>query len=431
VNFLRTAGPLYDRGDHTEDIDTADSLALKVFEARFLEEVEKGENGNLLGLVANPVVSLHWYRIETMDAVSTLLRLPEWRWDTFGSDCRLLTNALAAQDAKDDASSGHREIDGQLSGLYSSVTFLVAMRGHIGAAQARLTSTMSDVMVAHARVQEEEVAGENTSDGISERLSEGWVMNDLPWTMYCLGRGADAAEIMTATGWAWSKIDALVDSCAAEDSEIRARGSTERSKQATQSAEQWSWTIRLGYVLCTSWREVPAAEIIAELPSPETLESYVTKVGVQPTPVGYRNGFKSLPLMAALVCEKLEQHDDALAYAAVALRYTTEPSASTDMRPTTLSQAHALRGRILASKGAKEEAERSFSAAIDCAHTNGLRLLEMYAIRDLKKCVLDSDERSSEGIQRLKAVLTEMEGPPAELTKLLGGGLDAEAILKS
>jgi hypothetical protein len=45
--------------------------------------------------------------------------------------------------------------------------------------------------------------------------------------------------------------------------------------------------------------------------------------------------------------------------------------------------------------------------------------------------VLDSDERGSEGIQRLKAVLTEMERPPAELTKLLGGGLDAKAILRS
>ena len=426
VNFLRTAGPLYDRG---EDIDAADSLALKVFEARFREEAEKGENGDLLGLVNSPVVSFPWYRIETRNALSALLRLPEWRWDAFGIDCRLLANALVDQDAKADPSTGYDDASTSLHG--TTATFLIAMRGHIGAAQLHLTSAMSFVMAAHARVQEEEIAGKDSSDNYSNRLTEGWVMNDLPWTMYCLGRGADAAEIMTATGWVWSKIDAFVDIIAAEDSEVRGRGSTELSRQATWSAEQWSWTIRLAYVLCTSWREVPAAEIIAELPSPETLESYVTKVGAQPTPSGYRLGFKSLPLMAALVCEKLEQHDDALAYAAVALRHTTEPSASTDMRPTTLSQAHALRGRILASKGAKEEAERSFSAAIDCAHTNGLRLLEMYAIRDLKKCVLDSDERSSEGIQRLKAVLTEMEGPPAELTKLLGGGLDAEAILKS
>ena len=55
----------------------------------------------------------------------------------------------------------------------------------------------------------------------------------------------------------------------------------------------------------------------------------------------------------------------------------------------------------------------------------------MFALRDLKKHVLDGDGRGEEGIQRLKAVLSEMKGPPAELTKLLGEGLDAEAILRS
>ena len=61
----------------------------------------------------------------------------------------------------------------------------------------------------------------------------------------------------------------------------------------------------------------------------------------------------------------------------------------------------------------------------------GLRLLEMFALRDLKKHVLDSDGRGEEGVRRLKAVLREMHGPPAELTKLLGEGLDAEEILRS
>jgi hypothetical protein len=55
----------------------------------------------------------------------------------------------------------------------------------------------------------------------------------------------------------------------------------------------------------------------------------------------------------------------------------------------------------------------------------------MFALRDLKKCILDGDGRGEEGTQRLKAVLKEMKGPPAELTKLLGGGLDAEAIMRS
>jgi hypothetical protein len=52
-------------------------------------------------------------------------------------------------------------------------------------------------------------------------------------------------------------------------------------------------------------------------------------------------------------------------------------------------------------------------------------------LRDLKRCVYDVDGRSEEGIRRLKAVLQEMKGPPGELTKLLGNGLDAEEILGS
>jgi hypothetical protein len=34
-------------------------------------------------------------------------------------------------------------------------------------------------------------------------------------------------------------------------------------------------------------------------------------------------------------------------------------------------------------------------------------------------------------VKQLKVVLKEMEGPAAELTKLLGGRLDAEEILRS
>ena len=43
----------------------------------------------------------------------------------------------------------------------------------------------------------------------------------------------------------------------------------------------------------------------------------------------------------------------------------------------------------------------------------GLRLYEVLALRDLKKCILDSDGRGDEGTRRLKAVPKEMKGPPA------------------
>ncbi len=101
------------------------------------------------------------------------------------------------------------------------------------------------------------------------------------------------------------------------------------------------------------------------------------------------------------------------------------------MRPPTRALGHCLRGRVLAAQGKKEAAEAAFEEAIEISHRTGLRLLEMFALRDLKKHVLDGDGRGEEGIRRLKAVLREMKGPPAELTKLLGEGLDAEAMLRS
>ena len=92
-----------------------------------------------------------------------------------------------------------------------------------------------------------------------------------------------------------------------------------------------------------------------------------------------------------------------------------------DRRPTTQALGHSLRGRVLASQGEAAEAEAAFEEAAEAAHSKDLRLFEMFALRDLKKCVLDADGRGDEGTQRLKAVLQEMKGPPAKLTKLLGG----------
>ena len=130
------------------------------------------------------------------------------------------------------------------------------------------------------------------------------------------------------------------------------------------------------------------------------------------------------------MCEKLEQLDDALLHLEKALR--VDPNdLTTDMRPTTHAEGHSLRGRVFAAQGKPVEAEAAFEQAVAVAHKSGLRLLEMLALRDLKKCVLDKDGRGVEGIRRLKAVLQGMKGPPTQLTKLLGEGLDAEEILCS
>ena len=75
--------------------------------------------------------------------------------------------------------------------------------------------------------------------------------------------------------------------------------------------------------------------------------------------------------------------------------------------------------------------EAAFEAAVAVSHRHGLWLLEMQALGDLKLHVLDKDGRGGEGTRRLKAVLQRMKGPAAELTKLLGDGLDAEEVLRS
>jgi tetratricopeptide (TPR) repeat protein len=141
----------------------------------------------------------------------------------------------------------------------------------------------------------------------------------------------------------------------------------------------------------------------------------------------------------AQVCEKLGRHGDALLYAAKVRRY--DPSAgggeadarqrSDDMRPTTHAAADALRGRALARLGRAEEAEAAFEEAAGVASGHGLWLLEMLALRDLKLHVLDKAAgRGVEAGARLKAVLSKMKGPSSELTKLLGGDLDAEEFMR-
>ena len=185
--------------------------------------------------------------------------------------------------------------------------------------------------------------------------------------------------------------------------------------------------------------------------------------------VDYRGGvgvscFQSPPssycellLLAAEVCEKLERPADALLYLDRALRVDPHDP-STDMRPYTHAVGLALRGRMLTAIGKAEEAEAAFEESIEVSHRTGLRLLEMFALRDLLNAhtssqpivhrstsaaasaapdhdaassVDDAAAAAAAGImRRLQAVLKEMKGPTSELTRLLGSGLDAEEILR-
>ena len=56
-----------------------------------------------------------------------------------------------------------------------------------------------------------------------------------------------------------------------------------------------------------------------------------------------------------------------------------------------------------------EQATEAFEAAIKEAQTAGWRLLELFALRDLKLSVLDKSGRGAESVRRLKAVLKQMK----------------------
>eukprot|EP01043_Picozoa_sp_COSAG02_P013690 COSAG02_NODE_552_length_20429_cov_28.014068_12_plen_630_part_00 len=345
------------------------------------------------------------------------LRLPEWDWKVL--DGLNLARAWCSYDHELDAYTD----EGVAPSL--PTPFLWGLRGDIST-----TNTCFDFSLAQCQHWMSELSGPHEVI-VRERL-EYRVARHMGYVLWILGRQEDAAKLMTEIGITWATADVRVDALAVTSHRVRERGTkVDDGGNTMTTAEEVAWTCKLSYVLCTSWREVPPADVVAALPSPDVLDSYVTGV----TKNSRRSQPKSLfvhnlLLMAAEVCEKLERPDDALLYVAKAMR-VDDNDPDTDVRPTTHARGHALRGRMLATHGKQEEAEAAFERSIEISHRTGLRLFEMFTLRDLKKHVLDNDGRGEEGIRRLKGVLKEMKGPPAELTKLLGGGLDAEAILRS
>eukprot|EP01046_Picozoa_sp_COSAG06_P029309 COSAG06_NODE_2708_length_6408_cov_2.142970_1_plen_1860_part_00 len=347
------------------------------------------------------------------------MRLAGWDWALVDRIDTL--NVLRSYNFDEDALNTN-----QCDAMMETTPLLPTLRGDIGTANAGFDVSL-DAVRRHVAVQ----------DGVHSvhvnwriGLACGWFC--LPFALMQLGRHGEAAKVMTDAGITWQTADARADAQAVADIGLRERGSTAQGNPAPMwCAEDLSWTLKLQYVLCTTWREVPVADVIAALPSPDLLASWQI-VSSHPywQNLRLRSGSNNVVLLAALVCEKVERPADALLYLEKALR-VGENDPTTDMRPTTHAIGHALRGRMLAAQGKKVEAEAAFEQAVEVSHRTGLRLLEMFALRDLKKCILDGDGRGEEGTKRLKAVLVEMKGLPAELTKLLGGGLSAEEILRS
>ena len=520
-----------------------DQLYIEFFQAAATSALQRGQAG-----AQECIASFNFN--------APVLRMPEWKWDQldraleiYDYDPDLGTAALASSDKPSPMMSLWPAVRaGDIAKSNQCFDTLIKVTKDIAAGESSIAgmpaAEMAQLMTSLSQM--------DTASGAIHAL-------------HLLGRDQDATDLMNSLQTTWATADAVIDELVQSPAAamvtalglgIRPRGSMARLPGIPSSAEDYSWTIRLSYVLVTTRRDVSAAEVVAALPSPDVLDSYVGDISeISGEQRRTRDGMHSLTLLAALVCEKLDKLDDALLYVDQALRRTPrqtfvearaavvadattaateiiatmqhvksfpepvqeaikgalqlgEPgirqlitmtvnnpqTASTagksdgfkadvaaqllvgdfeevlkaqypevqiaeggneaqaaaaaaaaavgagseeeidptiDTRPTTITQGQALRGRVLAAQGKKAEAEAAFEEAVKTAHTCGLRLFEMFALRDLKKHILDGDGRGEEGLRRLRVVLQEMKGPAAELTKLLGDELDAEAILRS
>ena len=96
--------------------------------------------------------------------------------------------------------------------------------------------------------------------------------------------------------------------------------------------------------------------------------------------------------------------------------------------PSSHILANCIKGRILARRSQLGLASAAFEAAVEQAKSLGLWLLEAFALRDLKLCVLDVIDHSDHGSRRLGAALRQLVGPADKLTPLLNG-LDASELM--
>ena len=116
----------------------------------------------------------------------------------------------------------------------------------------------------------------------------------------------------------------------------------------------------------------------------------------------------NLFLHLALMCEKLGHDEGVLLYVTAALE--TDHKQAGCNTPMTRSIALMLRARIQAVRGNLADAARDFENAAALMNQAQVWLLEAYALRDLKLCVLDAMDHSEHGSRRLGAVLRRL-GP--------------------
>ena len=238
-----------------------------------------------------------------------LVRLPGWRWDLCGDDAEV----PAVANTQEYSQIGATGMNYTTAGPYFS-----ALRGNVGAANSAFDTNVASLHSMMADTDPAAVAAISVDAGITRAF----LPFELVPVLLSLQRTEDAARILTTLGLTWATADAAADRMEAAWSApgglgsilksvqlIRPRGSPARAAEPPDftlpffSVEGWVWTVKLCFVLCTTWREVPEADVIAALPSPEQLDAYVKGTSAM------MYGFTCLHLLAAQVCDPPRNSD--------------------------------------------------------------------------------------------------------------------------
>ena len=193
--------------------------------------------------------------------------------------------------------------------------------------------------------------------------------------------------------------------------------------------DSFSWSAKLNLAL-VSEGVVTKQELQSLLPTPHQLADY-GRTSIESDESGYNScrvhQVSVAPhLLAALVCEKYDMDDEALAY--IATIFDVDLVLGGDFKVTSHVLAFCLKGRVMARRGELQAAAGSFEEAVQLLEKHELWLLTAFALRDLKLCVLDEMGHGDHCAKRLGAVLRRLGGSASSLSKLLSG-LDVAAMM--
>ena len=199
------------------------------------------------------------------------------------------------------------------------------------------------------------------------------------------------------------------------------------------TAEQFSWLLKLYWIMVAPDPGVTAQELADALPSFKEVVTMVN-AGLSSSWCHLANSNWNLPALLAEACEKLGLHEQALSYAEQAAT-NTDLKQGGSFQPSVQWRGHRTKAKCLVATGKPKEAEEAFEAALASIDGFEYFLLEILCVRDLKVLVLDKDGRGDEGSARLKAAIHRLLGETpapeqlAELAVALGDSIDLAAVL--